>query len=149
MSAVRRWLAISLLAVWWGGFTFYSVVVVHTGHQVLRSKVRQGFITQQVTKQLNILGVVTLAVLFWEALAMRAEGRSALQFRVTMVTWAIMAATLVALFLLHPHMDALLDEGNRTVVDDEQFYRWHKWYLIVSTVQWLAGWTHLTLLARK
>src|ERR1700676_581956 len=74
MSALRRWLAISLLAVWWGGFTFYSVVVVHTGHRVLRSKVRQGFITQQVTRQLNVLGIVTLAPLLGSAGA--ADGRT-------------------------------------------------------------------------
>jgi hypothetical protein len=23
-----------LFALWWGGFTFYSVVVMHTGHMV-------------------------------------------------------------------------------------------------------------------
>jgi hypothetical protein len=127
----RRWLAISLL-------------VVHTGHRVLRSKVRQGFITQEVTKQLNLLGGVTLAVLLWEALAKRGGDHSVAQFRFAIVTWAIMAAMLVLLFLLHPHMDALLDAENRTVIDDERFYRWHGWYLIVSTVQWLAGWAHLT-----
>ena len=69
IAKTRRLFAILLLAVWWGGFTFYALVVVPTGHQVLRSKVRQGFITQQVTNQLNVLGAVTLALLLWQWVA--------------------------------------------------------------------------------
>jgi len=59
LSRFRPWLAIVLLAVWWGGFTFYALVVVPTGHKVLKSKVHQGFITQQVTDRLNVLAAAT------------------------------------------------------------------------------------------
>ena len=40
-ASIRRMLAIMLLALWWGGFTFYAGRVVFIGHEVLRSKVRQ------------------------------------------------------------------------------------------------------------
>ncbi len=46
------------------------------------------------------------------------------------------------MFWLHPHLDALLDPVNRSVVDDNKFYALHRWYLIVATVQWLAALVH-------
>ena len=142
LAAVRRVAAILLLALWWGGFTFYALVVVPTGHHVLRSKVRQGFITQEVTNKLNWLGAVTLALLLWQMLAARREGVSPRCFQVTAWSWALLAATLAALFWLHPHLDALLDPVNRSVVDDDRFYALHRWYLIVATGQWLAALVH-------
>lgn len=142
LAAVRRVAAILLLALWWGGFTFYALVVVPTGHHVLRSKVRQGFITQEVTNKLNWLGAVTLALLLWQMLAARREGVSPRCFRATAWSWAVLAVTLAALFWLHPHLDALLDPVNRSVVDDDKFYALHRWYLIVATGQWLAALVH-------
>lgn len=142
MFARLRFLsAVLLLAVWWGGFTFYALAVVPTGHQVLRSKVRQGFITQQVTNKLNALGAVTLAALAWQVIAVR-RAKSRRWFRVASISWAGMAVTLALLFWLHPHLDALLDPTARSVIDDEKFYALHRWYLIVATVQWLAGLIH-------
>ena len=143
LAVVRRFAAILLLALWWGGFTFYALVVVPTGHQVLKSKVRQGFITQQVTNKLNWLGGVTLALLAWQSIAARREGPSSGSFRTGTISWGLMAVTLAVLFWLHPFMDALLDPVNRSVVDDDKFYALHRWYLIVATVQWAAGAVHL------
>ena len=40
-AAIRRTLAMMLIALWWGGFTFYAGRVVFIGHEVLRSKVRR------------------------------------------------------------------------------------------------------------
>ena len=131
-----------MFAVWLGGFTFYALVVVPTGHHVLRSKVRQGFITQEVTNKLNWLGAVTLALLLWQMLAARRESVSPRCFRVTAWSWAVLAVTLATLFWLHPHLDALLDPVNRSVVDDDKFYALHRWYLIVATGQWLAALVH-------
>ncbi len=134
-----------LFTVWFGGFTFYALVVVPTGHHVLRSKVRQGFITQQVTNKLNVLGGVTLAALAWQVIAVR-RAKSQRWFRVATISWAALAVTLVVLFWLHPHLDALLDLVARSVMDDDKFYSLHRWYLIVATVQWLAGMIHAATL---
>ena len=139
---MRRWFALLLLAVWFGGFTFYALVAVPTGHQVLGSKVRQGFITQRVTNKLNWLGGATLALLAWQTIAARREGHSPSSFRTGAISWGILASTLVVLFWLHPHLEALLDPLNHSVVDDDKFYALHRWYLIVATVQWAAGLVH-------
>ena len=40
------------LSLWWGGFSFYAGRVVFIGHEVLRSKIRQGFIIERVTTEL-------------------------------------------------------------------------------------------------
>ncbi len=150
ITKTRRLLAVLLLTVWWGGFTFYALAVVPTGHQVLRSKVRQGFITQQVTNKLNVLGAVTLALLLWQWLATRREAAAPGWSRAAAISWAALAVTLALLFWLHPRLDALLDAGQRAVLDDEKFYALHRIYLVVATVQWLAGLAHLiSLQARR
>ena len=146
LAHARHVLAILLLAVWWGGFTFYALVVVPTGHRVLHSKVRQGFITQQVTNKLNVLGGVTLAVLLWQTMANRRQHASPARRRVAWISWAVLAFTLGVLVWMHPHLDAMLDPVARSVTDDNRFYEWHRWYLLVATAQWLAGLAHLTAL---
>ena len=146
MARLRHYLAVAALALWWGGFTFYALVVVPTGHHVLRSKVRQGFITQEVTNKLNIVGVVALLLLLWELIAARRNGSSPALARVAWSSWAGLAITLATLTWMHPRLDSLLDPVNRIVTDDSGFYEWHRLYLIVATVQWLAGLTHLAAL---
>ena len=141
LASLRRFVVMLLFAVWFGGFTFYALAVVPTGHRILRSKVRQGFITQEVTNKLNALGVVTLAALAWQVVAVR-RAKSRRWFRVAAISWAALAVTLALLCWLHPHLDALLDPVARSVTDDDKFYALHRWYLIVATVQWLAGLVH-------
>lgn len=145
-ASFRRWFAIALFSVWWGGLTFYALAVVPTGHQVLHSKVRQGFITQRVTNKLNWLGAVTLVALLVEVAARRERST---KWRVGCASWLAMAALLVALFVLHPRLDALLDGTSRSVVDDDRFYALHRIYLLVTTAQWLAGAVHLASLSRS
>jgi hypothetical protein len=138
---IRRYLVLLLFALWWGGFTFYSVVVVHTGHKILKSRVRQGFITQKVTLQLNALGVVTLGGLAWElALARRRSG-----WKLATSSWVIMAVSLGVLYWLHGRMDEMLDLQARTITNDAGFNSLHAVYLTISTVQWImmmyfGGW---------
>ena len=61
IATVRRVVAILLLTLWWGGFSFYAGRVVFIGHQVLKSKIRQGFITERVTAELNWLAVAAMS----------------------------------------------------------------------------------------
>ena len=134
-AAIRRMLAIMLLALWWGGFTFYAGRVVFIGHEVLRSKVRQGFITERVTTELNWLGLTMLGVVGWELLASAPFSRR----RVAWIAWAVTLLATLALFLLHAKLAAMLDFTARQVTDDNSFYGWHRIYLCTATVQWLAG----------
>ena len=135
LESARRVLAVLLLALWWGGFTFYAARVVSIGHQVLKSKVRQGFITERVTDELNWLGLVTLAFVCWEFFASR---RSVCR-RAAWVAWTVALLATLALFALHAQLAAMLDFTAPTIADDEHFYGQHRVYLMVASVQWLAG----------
>ena len=134
-AAIRRMLAMMLLALWWGGFTFYAGRVVFIGHEVLRSKVRQGFITERVTTELNWLGLVMLGVVGWELLASAPLSRR----RGAWIAWGVTLLATFGLFILHTKLAAMLDFTARQVTDDNIFYDWHRIYLCTATVQWLAG----------
>ena len=143
-AAIRRMLAIMLLALWWGGFTFYAGRVVFIGHEVLRSKVRQGFITERVTTELNWLGLVMLGVVGWEMLSSATFSRR----RVAWIAWAVTALATFALFILHSKLAGMLDFSARQVTDDNHFYDWHRIYLCAASVQWLAGGALLVIFHR-
>lgn len=141
VAAVRRVIAILLLTLWWGGFSFYAGRVVFIGHQVLRSKIRQGFITERATTELNWLGIAALAVVAWELIASHSSSRK----RATWISWTLALAATLALVLLHTKLAGMLDFAGRQVADDENFYGWHRVYLVIATVQWLAGTALLVL----
>ena len=134
VPTIRRVLAMLLLALWWGGFSFYAGRVVFIGHEILRSKIRQGFITERVTTELNWLGIAALAVVAWELIA---SSRS--RQRATWISWILALVATLALILLHTKLAGMLDFTARQVADDENFYGWHRIYLVTATVQWLAG----------
>jgi hypothetical protein len=135
LAAIRRILATLLLALWWGGFTFYAGRVVFIGHEILRSKIRQGFITERVTTELNWFAVVALVVVGWEMFASK-------MFPHRKAIWTAWGATTIAtgaLFLLHIKLAGMFDFAARQVADADHFYSWHRLYLCIATVQWLAG----------
>lgn len=142
MSALvllRRALAIVALSLWIGGVTFYGLVVVPLGGRVLGNAAAQGFITQAVTLRLNLIGLVALAVLVWNA--SRTRGRRGPLW----ITWSAMLITQAALLLLYPLLEALLDTATRSIVDHEAFYARHRVYLLVTAGQWLAALVHMVL----
>src|SRR5579862_415267 len=63
------------LAVWFGGFTFYSTAVIATSQEVLHSHLRAGLITQQVTNWLNLISLPALAVCGGNLIAERKDPR--------------------------------------------------------------------------
>jgi len=139
VARARQIAATWLLSLWWGGFSFYAGRVVFIGHDVLHSKIRQGFITERVTLELNWLALAALAVVGWELIARHCRRR------IPWIAWAIALGTTVVLVLLHARLAAMLDFSELQVADDEHFYGWHRAYLWIATAQWLAGGT---LLAR-
>jgi hypothetical protein len=139
--ALRRFLAACGLAVWQGGFTFYGAVVIPMGVEVLRDHRPVGFITQQVTRWLNLIGAAALALVLvnlaaeWPALGgWRRLGLAG--------TWFTMALGLVVLFALHPALDALLESTSQDIVDYDRFLFLHRVYLGISTIQWSAALLH-------
>ena len=141
-GTVRRFLFITAVAFWLGGFTFYGSVVIPSGMKVLGGHVKQGFITQQVTGWLNISGAVALPILLWNTLAIWSTRGKWARWTLT-ATWIVMAMVQVELFLLHPALDRLLDPQAREVLDYDRFDMLHRIYLVSSTAQWAAGLLHV------
>lgn len=139
---VRRTLVIIALMFWQGGFTFYSSVAVPIGTSVLGSSRRQGFITQQVTHYLNLSACVALVPLYWDLIG--SKGNSWIH-RKRRYAWLVMAVLQIALIGLHAYLDQLMDSSTMSLVEVRPFVIGHRWYLWISTFQWLAGLVFLVL----
>jgi hypothetical protein len=143
MRTLRRFLALAALFFWQGGFTFYSSVVVPLGQRPeFLGPRHQGFLTREVTNYLNLAGLVALPLLAWELAAGRDPGRARKGIRWGL--WAVLAATLAGLYLLHGWLDGMMDPGSLEV-DSRSFRPLHRLYLWVSTVQWGAAVGYLVL----
>lgn len=134
----RRYCYILLLAAWMGGFTFYALIVIPTAERVLDSMRDTGFITQQVTRWLNLIGIGILLIL--PCLFMAGWAKQPRRFRFGLLgTWTLMLAAQVGLFLTHPLMDRLLEAQGHKLRHFEQFETLHTVYLTFATVQWCAA----------
>lgn len=139
-----RLLLLAACAFWLGGLTFYAAVVIPTANAVLGSHRIVGFVTQRVTGWINLSAVVVIALLFLNLARAATGGRNVRT--VLWLTWAILLAAQLGLFALHPVLDSLLDVSARQIVDPPRFYRLHRIYLMVSTVQQAAGLAHIGFL---
>jgi hypothetical protein len=133
MTLLRRFLVITALLFWQGGFLFYASVVVPVAQQELESHLRQGFVTRRVTNVLNLSGAIALAVM---ALELPTADRKRWRRVARAILWLGMAAALALLVWLHVHLDSMLDPDQRLILEREQFYPSHRVYLWISTVQW-------------
>lgn len=126
-----------LWAAWWGGLTFYALVVVPIGTELLGS-VEQGFVTQRVTLWHNRLGVVLALALAVEAWRLRSSAWICLSIAVAMTT--------VVLMVWHRHLSLAMNFVDRTV--PENFYTEHAIYLWITSVEWLLGMVVAAMLTR-
>jgi hypothetical protein len=131
----RRMVLLVSLMFWQGGFMFYGGVVVPVGGAILGSETRQGFITQSVTNYLNLAGAVCLGAWLEHLWHDRRNGVSKLEWGI----WSFTAVLLVILAWLHVRMDHILGIEQSSVFDPEWFGRFHKLYILASSVQWLAS----------
>ena len=141
-NRLRRFLVLVAFSFWMGGFTFYAGVVIPTAHEVLGSHREVGFITQQVTRWLNLSGLVALAVLAWNAAAL-VKASTCKDRRWLIGTLAVMAACQLALLVEHPILDHLIDAESQSLGSHARFYGWHRVFLLTAAVQWLAAMLHL------
>jgi ABC-type xylose transport system permease subunit len=139
---LRRFLVLMGLLFWQGGFLFYVSVVVPIGQQELGASA-QGFLTRQVTQIMNLAGVVALVPLTWDVAASREA--SSLRRGLRAAACLALLLSLVALFALHARLDQLLDLDQYRVLDRARFRSGHRWYLWISTVQWLCSLVYLGL----
>ena len=136
----RQYVATLAWAIWFGGLTFYAAVVVPTGTKVLGVS-EQGFVTQQVTQWLNLIGAGALAILLWNTVAQPSK--------LLLITWIVLAFLQLALFGLHWQLDGLLDSQARELIDPERFSGLHELYEFTSALQWLAGLAHLWYVLKR
>lgn len=127
MNMISRKLAIALLLIWWGAFTFYAGIVVSVGMKVLGSHTEMGFITQEVT---NYLNYISLPIFLFVSYIFRAEKWL---FRLGILLIILQ----IILFVLHGKLFNLLDFQLLTVKSKTVFYSLHRIYLLVSTLIWL------------
>lgn len=132
----RLWHYLVVLAVvfWLGGLSFYALIVVPVGTDVLGST-GQGFITQRVTNQLNLTSSAILVLLFANAIIRRG--------RLLIGSLVVVAAAQLVLILMHRWLDAMLDAKTQEISDGALFYTRHGLYLDVTAVQWGGLLAHL------
>lgn len=130
LKTVLRQLPLLTLALWWGGLTFYSAIVVPIGADRFGAT-DQGFVTRDVTRVLNGLGAI--AALAWGVRAFCDRNRLMLGAAATIL------ATVGVLALLHVQLDSMLDHAHSSVDDGPRFYFWHRLYLLGTASQWLVG----------
>ena len=143
---LRRFLVFAVLMFWQGGFVFYAGVVVPVAMSVLRPPSAQSFVTMAVTRYLNFAGIAALALLALDVFLTRdLSARRSIRWTL----WGIMAAALAVLFWLHPRLAALMDPAEQIILDKEALYPIHRYYLLVSTGQWLCATIFIFLMLRS
>ncbi len=142
-SAGRNFLVIAAIAFWLGGFTFYSGVAIPMGVEVLGTHRAVGFITQRVTYWLNVAGVAALSI-FLANIALGWRSSSRFVRRMLVMSWVVMVAIEIELFVMHPMLDRLLiTQPVREILDVDRFDFLHRIYLLSTTVQWGFGMVHV------
>lgn len=147
MNMAQKLFQIILLAsfaMWFGGFGFYVSFVVPIGTEVLGSTFDQGMITRRVTIPLNWLGLTCSVMLLLNSAFGRKSGSGWWSRCVQFSSASAMLLMQLALFWLHPQIDAFVDlQIGELGGDYDQFYFLHRLYLWASTFQWIAAWLWL------
>ena len=127
-------LRILILSIWWGAFTFYAGIVVPVGMNVLGSHTQMGFITQEVSKYLNI---VSLILFLFYTYSLRDNEFSENILIEQIVSFSLISFQIL-LFIIHYLLTDLLDFKHHIVLNPDKFYVFHRVYLIFETLIWLA-----------
>ena len=115
-------------AIWWGGLSFYAIVVVPIGTELIGS-FEQGFITQKVTIWHN-----GLSMLFVICLAIEAYRRK------SRVLWVVVSLLIMIDFALvfgHAQLTSQMDFTHQSIPSG--FYAQHANYLWITAAEWVLG----------
>jgi predicted membrane protein len=145
---IHRTLLIASFAIWFGGFGFYAAIVVPVGTDVLGSANAQGMITRRVTESMNVFCAIAAGMMLIELFVSWKRSRISDRAVLSMLAIAVLAL-LIALFVLHPMMDQMIDPQSGNISDRKRFYSLHRAYLWISTFQWAAGWIWLSILIKS
>lgn len=136
LISVQRVFTILAVALWFGGFTFYTACVVRVGSKVVGG-LTQGYITKQVTEVLEILAaIMAVGVALDIATSWKSVGR---WMRISQCTaWLTMAGSTVGIIFIHHNMNALLDASTMAKPNHDLFSPFHQAYQFISTCLWIA-----------
>jgi hypothetical protein len=138
---IWRTLVLGAFMFWQGGFVFYASAVVPVAQEEIGHR-QQGFITRRVTVWINDSAILSLALLALDA-AIFPDPRS-WRRRTAWLAWLAMVLCQVALFVLHPRLDELLDVESYAV--GRGFRTLHRLYLWIHTIQFFVAVAYLTLM---
>ena len=141
LEFAKRFVLMAAFGLWLGGFTFYTAFVIPIGHRHFPGR-QFGFLTGEVTAVLGYLSaaaiVLTLINLAMEWRRIPGGWRWA-----SVGTAMVLLGTLVAIFLVHAKLDAVLDYHAHRIIDTNPFEPLHERYELLATIQWGAGLLHL------
>ncbi len=140
---ILRSLLLFAYALFWGGLTLYTGIVVRIAHDVLSDSMEGGLITQRVTVILQWLGVVTAVLMLTNAILIRKSQRTVGAGLVLLAL--VLSASLVGLFIVHGQMDAVISIENIDVIDRDKFTIGHRRYNQLTTVEWIASLLYLPI----
>lgn len=143
MIWLTRILLLLVFSLFWGGLTFYTGFVVRISHDVLSDPMDGGLITQRVTSLLQMLGVVMVALMMLNA-AIVIRHAKRLGFGLLICT-GLLAAALVGLFIVHGHLDQVIDVASSEIIDRDAFTIGHRRYNQLTTIEWLSSLAYLLL----
>ena len=132
-----------VFSLYWGGLTFYTGFVVRISHDVLSDPMDGGLITQRVTAVLQSLGVVTVALMACNCVVVARHSR---RYGYALVGCAtLLGCSLIGLFVVHGHLDAVIDLKTYEITDRNAFDTGHRRYNQLTTIQWLASLSYLVI----
>ncbi|QDT08157.1 hypothetical protein [Planctomycetes bacterium K23_9] len=140
---MNRVLLLLVFAIYWGGLTFYTGIVVRISHDVLNDPMDGGLITQRVTAWLQILGAAAVVLMLMNALIV--AKRSTLHGGLLIGCSSILGCAVLGLFIVHGQLDAVIDVSNATIIDRDGFTIGHQRYNQLTTVQWIASLVYLVI----
>jgi hypothetical protein len=144
MTILLRTCLLLSFALFWGGLTFYTGIVVRIMHDVVSDPMTGGMITQQVTVVLQWLGVVTVVLMLANAVVVRKV--SSRRFKVLLVCSLLLGLSLAGLFVVHNDLDAVISIKQTEITDRDEFVIGHRRYNRLTTVEWIATFLYLPVI---
>lgn len=143
MITLVRAIFLFCFALFWGGLTCYTGFVVRIIHDVVADPMDGGLITQRVTVLLQILGAITVVLMLWNAFQV---SRVCKKYGVTLALCAIVVGVaIVGLFVVHSHLDTVIDVEASEVTNREVFTISHRRYNQLTTIEWIASVLYLPI----
>ncbi len=122
------------LAIWWGMFAFFAFVVIPIGGQAVDSSFDMGVITHSLAHELNFFGMLVFIIYAYYTKSLP-QSPQQLFYNLTA---AILIGGQLFLFLMHYHIEDLLDTVHRKINYILTFHDLNFVYRITCLVLWVV-----------